>query len=295
MYLITEFETVIKQLNGKISHSIGLDNAVNFSTYEELECFLSCYFGTVVIFKRESVYLIVKNENNKFLSAKREGFLGLDQDIVDGTEVFRAVDGYYANLYWNGDGERLKVRISELQQKCSAVKLHVACGSMPIEGFLNIDYTCHAPEFATTSPEQYYLMHTAGSRIHLLDNCIDYIFHEHFIEHICQFDQICFLAEAYRILKTGGVHRVNAPDLISNFTLHSNFSKGYQGVHKGDKWHGHIGYLTADHLKEIAKMIGYREVHIKKRGDSISPYAIRDRRPFENGADDGNLFIDLVK
>lgn len=86
----------------------------------------------------------------------------------------------------------------------SAVNL--ACGGKicVLEGWLNCDH----------SPSSNYVR-----KIDLLkplpftDNTFDVVYHSQFIEHLSEEAAELFLAECFRILKTGGVMRVVTPDL----------------------------------------------------------------------------------
>jgi len=57
----------------------------------------------------------------------------------------------------------------------------------------------------------------------LADNSVDVIFHEDFLEHLSQRDQILFLAETLRVLKPSGIHHVNTPNLLSSMKANSTF------------------------------------------------------------------------
>lgn len=83
------------------------------------------------------------------------------------------------------------------------MKLHLGCGSNYIEGWLNIDLDSpladiHA-DFRDPLPYP--------------DKSVDFIFTEHFIEHISLDEGILFLKECYRVLKKGATLRLSTPDL----------------------------------------------------------------------------------
>lgn len=83
------------------------------------------------------------------------------------------------------------------------MKVHLGCGSNYIEGWINVDLDSSKADVQ------------ADLRFPLpyKDACVDYIFNEHFIEHINREDGRKFLAECFRVLKPGGVLRVSTPDL----------------------------------------------------------------------------------
>ncbi len=82
------------------------------------------------------------------------------------------------------------------------LKLHIGCGEQFLDGFVNID-------IATTAQKRIDVRQGLPYRT----GSVDYIFSEHFIEHLCREDAMSFLEECYRTLKPGGVLRIATPDL----------------------------------------------------------------------------------
>ena len=167
---------------------------------------------------------------------------------------------------------------------------------MPRPGFLNLDITVYAPEFAVYHSDEYFIFPFADWPWGLPDNSVDYIFQEDFIEHVSQLQQIQVLAEALRVLKPGQYHRVNTPNLLRAMKLHSDFSKGFVGVYTGELQWGHISLFTPASLKEIAEMVGYREVVFTTKNHGVSAFSEQDFRP-QADRDEifGNIYADLVK
>ena len=91
------------------------------------------------------------------------------------------------------------------------MKLHLGCGPNYIKGWVNIDLDSpladvHA-DFREPLPYQ--------------DASVDFIFTEHFIEHITQAEGLFFLKECRRVLKQGGAIRISTPDprwLVAQYT-----------------------------------------------------------------------------
>jgi predicted SAM-dependent methyltransferase len=81
-------------------------------------------------------------------------------------------------------------------------KLNIATGPKPLEGWLNTDINPKC---------ELYL--DATRRFPIPSETIDYIFSEHFIEHIGLSEQVIFLNESYRVLKSGGKIRVTTPSI----------------------------------------------------------------------------------
>jgi predicted SAM-dependent methyltransferase len=104
----------------------------------------------------------------------------------------------------------------------SVRKLHVGCGSNVLPSWLNTDLV---PDNAGIA------MLNAGEPFPIADNTFDYIYSEHLIEHLNFVQQLSFLKESYRILKTGGKIRIATPDFDFLTRLpekrHEDFEKVY--------------------------------------------------------------------
>ncbi|MHC4951248.1 MAG: glycosyltransferase, partial [Planctomycetota bacterium] len=91
------------------------------------------------------------------------------------------------------------------QKTDGVVKLHIACGRHYLDGWVNID----------GDPKTQADIHCDITRegLPFPDNSVDYVFNEHFIEHLSYEDGLAFFKEAYRVLKSDGVLRIAFPDL----------------------------------------------------------------------------------
>jgi hypothetical protein len=129
------------------------------------------------------------------------------------------------------------------------------------------------------------------------DACVDFIFHEDVFEHLNQRSQIQLLAEAFRVLKPGAIHRLNTPCLRESMRVHSNFSSGAAGVYveEWDRW-GHAALVTHEVIKEYASIVGYSRCFPAVPDVSLSPYFRFDTRPkADRDRWFGNVIVDLVK
>lgn len=201
-------------------------------------------------------------------------------------------------------------RLGQYISISSNLKLHFGCGPRVLKGWINIDLVyepfenylqyygeTYYPKEIRGEEADFFAIDVTKERLPLDDDTVDVVFHEDFIEHLDQRAQVVFLAETLRVLKPGGIHRVNTPDLKASMLNNSDFSLGSAGVYQ-EEWrkHGHKNVLTGDTLAEMAKMIGYREVHFTKKDESVSSLIPREYRPDINDRDeDGNIFADLVK
>jgi predicted SAM-dependent methyltransferase len=84
------------------------------------------------------------------------------------------------------------------------IKLHLAGGKHYLPGWVNVDLGRVRKKDLTLD---------LTKQLPYQDNSVDFIFSEHFIEHLSYEQGISFLKECYRILKAGGVMRTSTPSL----------------------------------------------------------------------------------
>lgn len=203
------------------------------------------------------------------------------------------------------DFERLK----SIYPTLGKIRIHFGCGPRVLKGWINIDlafepyekylqhYTDkHYPESIRGDKNDFFAINILHTGLPFPDNSVDLVFHEDFIEHLDQKEQVIFLSETFRVLKPGSVHRVNTPSLIHSMQRHSNFEKGISGVYTRE-WtgSGHKNLFTPSSLKEMAHMIGYSRIEFNGRDKSISKEIPTEYRPGIDREEDGNIFADLIK
>jgi predicted SAM-dependent methyltransferase len=189
--------------------------------------------------------------------------------------------------------------VLKLVESGQPVKIQVGFGWSPAPGFVNLDIQPLLDESdAGTDALDVFFFPYVDMPWPIPENCVDYIFHEDFIEHISQKQQVCFLAETLRVLKDGAWHRVSTPCLNASMKRHSHFEDGLKGVYTGewDNWE-HINLFTRNSLEEMAKMVGYREVMFNQKNQGVSPHRLTSEiRPSEDRDPlIGNIFADLLK
>jgi predicted SAM-dependent methyltransferase len=190
-------------------------------------------------------------------------------------------------------------RVLSLARAGQPVKIQVGFGWTPQPGFVNLDIhpLLEEGDHRFDAVDVFYFPY-ADMTWPIPANCVDYIFHEDFIEHISQRQQVCFLAEALRVLKNGGWHRVSTPCLRASMMRHSRFDDGMEGVYTGEwtNW-DHINLFTRHSLEEMARMVGYREVVFTQKNQGVSPYRLANEVRPDQDRDPliGNIFADLLK
>ena len=204
------------------------------------------------------------------------------------------------NVSSKNDLERLRKIAAEGGQ----LKLHFGCGPRILKGWINIDlayqddWNDHYASSDNTkgTKEDFYQINFNEGQLPLPDNSVDAVFSEDFVEHLGQKETIIFLSEAYRILKAGGINRINTPNLIASMKKHSEFSKGYDGVFQRE-WdkNGHINILTPGYLKELAEMIGYGQVFFTGKNQSRSNLIPLEVRPGDDREESEQIYCDLIK
>jgi len=83
-------------------------------------------------------------------------------------------------------------------------KLHLGCGPHIFPGWKNYDL----------EPGPGGIKCDLSRALPIDSASVDFIFSEHFIEHLSRDQGAAFLRECYRVLKPGGVIRISTPDLL---------------------------------------------------------------------------------
>lgn len=82
-------------------------------------------------------------------------------------------------------------------------KLNVGCNNVLLDGWDNLDIL-EIPEV---------IQYDARTPLPYEENSVDFIFSEHFIEHLTETNALFFLKECYRVLKPFGVIRTSTFDI----------------------------------------------------------------------------------
>jgi len=87
------------------------------------------------------------------------------------------------------------------------VKLHIGCGTLYKENWINIDNN------SDNNIEKLDINHDLSTGLPFDDDSVDFIYNEHFIEHLSREDGLKFMIECHRVLKNSGILRIACPDL----------------------------------------------------------------------------------
>lgn len=159
------------------------------------------------------------------------------------------------------------------------MKLNLGCGPHTMKGWVNIDLESHPGlEF-----ERWDLRH--GLPPEIKPDSVDYIFSEHFIEHITKYDAFILLRACIRVLKPGGVIRISTPDLYKLLTDYKtwfdnrNRSRPHLPdvwspitpcamVNEGMRWWGHQYLYDYPELFKLMRDVGFHSMERRRHCNS---------------------------
>lgn len=207
---------------------------------------------------------------------------------------------------------------AELLAACNnkeRLQLHFGCGPRILKDWINIDLqymsyssmmhffddyqdyfnTSVYPKEIQGSKNDLFLVDITKELLPIAANSVDVIFHEDFFEHLDQKEQFIFLAETYRVLKPGAIHRINTPDL--NFIM-GGYSKGERAknipVENWDKA-VHKNIVSQKILTEMALLVGYSNIVFTGHNESSARGLPCEYRPGQGHPIEENLYADLIK
>jgi predicted SAM-dependent methyltransferase len=141
-------------------------------------------------------------------------------------------------------------------------KLHLGCGSNLLSGWVNID------------------LDSPGSDLHadltqplpFVSDSVDFIFTEHFIEHITRPNAVALLKECKRVMRKNAVIRISTPDLnwlVQQYTLSKTDewadvqwipNTPCQMINEGMRSWGHQFLYDAPELNEVLHEAGFSSI-----------------------------------
>jgi predicted SAM-dependent methyltransferase len=107
-------------------------------------------------------------------------------------------------------------QVTKLLKSRKLVMLNVGCGTDYKKGWINIDNN------SDNNIEKLDLNWDLRNPLPFDDQTVDYIFHEHLIEHLTPEEGQKVTADLMRVLKPGGVLRIATPDLKEAVSLYLN-------------------------------------------------------------------------
>ncbi len=210
-----------------------------------------------------------------YRACESEGIGYLARRAGSKTRAFPLVRGLYA---------RYKNR-RVLANLPSPLQLHLGCGSVRLDGYVNVDIedwagACDMIASAVELPM-------------FADDSVDRVFNHALLEHIPPWLTLKTLSEWYRILKPGGTIRIEVPDLerifedwlvkgtISEETAVNNIFGGRKSPVKGWSHQDHLTGFTYDRLTRFMAQVGFVGFERREHQQYHHILAIHARKPVE--------------
>jgi predicted SAM-dependent methyltransferase len=161
------------------------------------------------------------------------------------------------------------------------LKINIGCGTDYKKGWINIDNN------SDHNIERLDLNWDMRSPLPFKANSVDFVYNEHFFEHLTVADGQAVMKDIMRVLKLGGVMRIAMPDLkeavgayynkgwknrefMKNFGLEFVQTKA-EMLNMNFSWWGHKWLYDWEELKRRLKEAGYKNIKKCQRSKSYHP------------------------
>ncbi len=188
-----------------------------------------------------------------------------------------------------------------LQKEC--IKLHIGCGTVYKEGWINIDNN------SDNNIKKLDFMWDLRKPLPLPENSVDFIYNEHFLEHLTADEGGGLLKECMRMLKPNGVLRIAMPDLevcVRDYLNKNHLTENKAGLKEAGldfiktnaeainiafRWWGHQWLYDWEELERRLKDIGCVKIEKCRLNESKHP----ELRNLETRGEASNLIAEVVK
>ena len=174
---------------------------------------------------------------------------------------------------------------SSKRRLAASVRLHLGCGDNILPGWSNIDL----------EGSREVIVHDLTKPLPVATGTIQFIYSEHFIEHIPLEDARRLLAECHRVLQPGGVLRVSTPDLRKLVLEYQagrtsewvdvdwNPASPCQMLNEGMRSWGHEFVYDADELELALRAAGFHQLkRVGWRASAHDELRSLECRPFHD-------------
>jgi predicted SAM-dependent methyltransferase len=170
---------------------------------------------------------------------------------------------------------REKRKAKQLSQAGGGLRLHLGCGGVRKEGWVNVDLLGDPVDVAWD----------LSKPLPFDDGSVDAVFHEHLLEHLPLQSGIGFSKECFRVVRPGGIVRVGVPDAGRLLASYLDPSDDYlDRLHPGRPtrllaaqelfyWHRHLTMYDAETLGLVLEASGLEQIKEREFGDSDLPSA----------------------
>jgi predicted SAM-dependent methyltransferase len=170
-------------------------------------------------------------------------------------------------------------------------KLHLGCGPMALDGWINIDLIGFDVD----------LYWDIGHALPFPDRCAAAVFHEHVLEHFSLPSAMSLLSECQRLLRPGGILRVGVPDFGLYARDYAGTSRLISKVRPRRPTplvalsevvyaYGHRSIWDGPSLVRLLEEIGFEQAAVREYGQSaLEPAPDSRHRRFES------LYVEAIK
>jgi predicted SAM-dependent methyltransferase len=131
----------------------------------------------------------------------------------------------------------------------SDVRINMGSSSSRLEGWINVDLL--------GDPEGVAIRFDGAQPWPLPDGCAEAINSEHFLEHLAPEDVPRYFAQAFRVLRPGGVIRTSTPDLEGLMAVYAERDELALATHRE---HGYAAHDHADLVNNYVYSWGHRHI-----------------------------------
>lgn len=161
------------------------------------------------------------------------------------------------------------------------IKLNIGCGTDYKEDWVNVDNN------SDENIERLDLNWDMRNPLPFEENSVDYVFNEHFLEHLTVEEGQVVIKDLMRVLKPGGVLRIAVPDLevVVNKYLKNNLTEDptikkfdltwiktrAEFINVSFRWWGHKWLYDFEELKRRIEEAGFLKIERCELGKSSHP------------------------
>jgi len=228
--------------------------------------------------------------------------------------ITRVINILVKAFFFASKNRRIRPKVKGLVKVNLGAGLTVRAGWINIDGSLNAliyswpkiiqkvlysmsgakqNYSFH--EYHTILKNNYFICYNLVFGIPLVDNCADFIYCSHLLEHLTRQQGLNLIREIYRVLKKGGTVRIVVPDLNHAISLYCSGKKEealnifYCGLNCRNDFARHKCIYDFEVLRNSLRDVGFREITRCEYQQGRTPdIKYLDNRP------ESSLFVESV-
>jgi len=166
-----------------------------------------------------------------------------------GRAVLRARDTVRAEITDRRHAARDRERLAQLRDR-QDLRINMGSSSARIDGWINVDLL--------GDPEGVAIRFDGAKPWPLPDGCAEAVNSEHFLEHLAHDDAPKYFAQAFRVLRPGGVIRTSTPDLEGLVAVYASRDDVALATHRE---HGYSARDHADLVNNYVYSWGHRHIY----------------------------------